>query len=166
MPTLAFRTLYVMVFIAHDRRELIHVNVTTHPTAAWIWQQFIQATPWGTRPKYLLRDRDRAYGPEFARRAWALGTKTLLTPIRAPRANAVAERVIGTLRRECLDHLIVLNEQHLRAILREFVAYYNADRPHRTLKLEPPVSTMRADTGRIRSRPVLGGLHHVYGRAV
>ena len=78
----------------------------------------------------------------------------------------MAERVIGTLRRECLDHLIVLNEQHLRAILREFVAYYNADRPHQTLKLEPPVPTMRTGTGRIRSRSVLGGLHHVYDRAV
>ncbi len=81
-------------------------------------------------------------------------------------SNAVAERVIGTLRRECLDHLIVLNEQHLRVILREFVTYYNADRPHRTLQLEPPVPTIRAGTGRIRPRPVLGGLHHVYERAV
>ena len=166
VPTLTFRTLYVLVFIAHDRRELVHFNVTTHPTAAWIWQQFIQATPWGTRPTYLLRDRDRAYGPEFAKRARALGTQTLLTPIRAPRVNAVAERVIGTLRRECLDHLIVLNEQHLRAILREFVAYYNVNRPHRTLQLEPPVPTIRVGTGRIRSRPVLDGLHHVYERAV
>jgi putative transposase len=102
VPTLTFRTLYVLVFIAHGRRELIHVNVTAHPTAAWIWRQFLQATPWGTTPKYLLRDRDRAYGPEFARRVRALGTQTLLAPFRAPRANAVAERVIGTLRRECL----------------------------------------------------------------
>ena len=81
-------------------------------------------------------------------------------------SNAVVERVIGTLRRECLDHLIIVNEQHLRAALQEFVAYYNADRPHRTLELEPPVPTVRAHTGRIRSRPVLAGLHHVYERAV
>ena len=91
---------------------------------------------------------------------------TLLTPVRAPRANAAAERVIATLRRECLDHLIVLNEEHLRVILREFVAYYNSYRPHRTLLLETPVPTIRAGIGRIRSRPVLGGLHHVYERAV
>jgi transposase InsO family protein len=166
VPTLTFRTLYVLVFIAHERRPLVHINVTAHPTAAWIWQQFLQATPWGTQPKYLVRDHDRAYGPEFARRVRALGTKTLLTPFRAPRANAVAGRVIGTLRRECLDHLIVLNEQHLRAILGEFVAYYTVDRPHRTLELEPPVPPTRAHAGRIRSRPVLGGLHHVYERAV
>jgi putative transposase len=166
VPTLTFRTLYVLVFIAHDRRQLLHVTVTAHPTAAWIWRQFLQATPWGTTPKYLLRDRDGVYGPEFARRLRALGTQTLLTPFRAPRANAVAERVIGTLRRECLDHLIVVNEQHLRAILNEFVAYYNADRPHRTLQLEPPVPTIRADTGGIHCRPVLGGLHHAYERAV
>ena len=165
VPTLTFQTLYVLVLIAHDRRQLIHINVTAHPTAAWIWQQLIQATPWGTGPKYLIRDRDCAYGQGFAGRARALGTQTLLTPIRAPRANAVAERVIGTLRRECLDHLIVLNEQHLRAILREFVTYYNADRPHRTLSLEPPEPAARAQIGPVRSRPILGGLHHVYERA-
>jgi putative transposase len=165
VPTLTFRTLSVLVVIAHDRRQLVHVNVTAHPTAAWIWQQFIQATPWSTQPKYLIRDRDRAYGPGFAGRARALGTQTLLAPIRAPRANAVAERVIGTLRRECLDHLVVLNEQHLRAILREFVAYYNADRPHRTLGLEPPEPAPHAQTGPVRSRRILGGLHHVYERA-
>jgi transposase InsO family protein len=158
--------LYVLVFIAHDRRQLVHVNVTAHPTAAWIWRQFLQATPWGTTPKYLLRDRDRAYGLEFARRVRLLGTQTLLAPFRAPGANAVAERVIGTLRRECLDHLIVLNEQHLRAILSEFVAYSNADRPHRTLEMEPPVPTIRTRTGRIRSWPVLGGLHQVYESAL
>ncbi len=103
---------------------------------------------------------------QTSRRGRALGTQTLLTPVRAPRANALAERLIGTLRRECLDHLIILNEQHLRTVLQEFVAYDNADRPHRTLELEPPVPTVRAYAGRIRSRPILGGLHHVYERAV
>ena len=164
MPTLTFRTLYVLVFIAHDRRQLVYVNVTAHPTAAWTWRQFLQATPWGTTPKYLLRDRDRTRGPEFARRVRALGTQTLLTPFRAPRANALAERVIGTLQRECLDHVIVLNEAHLLVILREFVAYYNAERPHRTLSLEPPVPASRAHTAQICSRAVLGGLHLVYER--
>ncbi len=98
-------------------------------------------------------------------RARRVGIQTLLSPIRAPRANAVAERVIGTLRRECVDHLIVVNERHLRAILAEFVAYYNRERPHRALRLQTPQSAPRAATGRIRGRPVLGGLHHVYERA-
>ncbi len=105
VQTLTFRTLYVVLFITPARRELVHVNVTVSPTAAWIWQQFIEATPWGRQPRYLLRDRDAAYGRDFARRARCLGIQTLLSPVRAPRANAVAERVIRTLRNECLDHL-------------------------------------------------------------
>ena len=118
---MAFKTLYVLLFIAHDRRELVHRNVTASPTAAWIWRQLIQSTPWGRQPRYLIRDRDAVYGGEFRERARRLGIETLLSPVRAPRASAVAERVIGTLRRECLDHLLVLNERHLRAVLREFV---------------------------------------------
>lgn len=165
VQTLAFKTLYVLIYLAHGRRELVHFHVTAHPTASWIWRQFLQATPWSRTPRYLIRDRDRAYGPDFTQRARALGTETLLTPIRAPRANAVAERVIGTLRRECLDHLIILNEQHLRAVLHEFVAYYNADRPHRTLGLETPLPAVRPGTGAVGSRSVLSGLHHVYARA-
>ncbi|MDQ3702236.1 MAG: integrase core domain-containing protein [Chloroflexota bacterium] len=168
MQTLTFRTLYVLVVIAHGRRDLVHLNVTAHPTAAWVWRQLVEATAWGRRPRFLLRDRDAVYGGDFARRAATLGSETLLTPARAPRANAVAERVIGTLRRECLDHLLVLNEQHLRAMLAEFVAYYNRDRPHRTLGLEPPEPpepASRSPTGRITLRRVLGGLHHMYERA-
>ena len=125
----------------------------------------IEATPWGRTPKYLLRDRDASYGGEFSRRAKSLGVETLLTPIRAPRANAIAERVVGTFRRECLDHLIVFNDQHLRSVLRKFVAYYNADRPHRSLGLETPQPAAQPGAGPVRSRPVLGGLHHVYERA-
>ena len=112
-----------------------------------------------------MRDRDAVYGGEFVPRARRLGIETLLSPVRAPRANAVAERVIGTLRRECLDPLIILNERHLRVALREFVRYYNADRPHRSLGLETPRAAWRPAVGPIRSRPVLGGLHHVYERA-
>ena len=165
VQTLTFKTLYVLVFIAHGRRELVHWNVTASPTTAWVWRQLIEATPWGRRPRYLLRDRDAVYGGAFRERARRLGIETLLTPVRAPRANAIAERVIGTLRRECLDHLLVLNEQHLRVVLREFVRYYNADRPHRSLALEPPQPALQLGTGPIRARPVLGGLHHVYERA-
>ena len=165
VQTLTFKTLYVLLFIAHGRRELVHVNVTASPTAAWVWRQLIEATPWARRPRYLVRDRDAVYGGEFSERARRLGIETLLTPIRAPRANAIAERVVGTLRRECLDHLIILNEQHLRAVLREFVAFYNADRPHRSLGLQTPRPAAHPGPGAVRARPVLGGLHHAYERA-
>jgi putative transposase len=165
VQTLSFRTLYVLLFIAHDRRELVHWNVTASPTAAWVWRQVLEATPWGRRPRYLLRDRDAAYGGEFRERARRLGIETVLTPVRAPRANAIVERVIGTLRRECLDHLLVVNERHLRSVLAEFVGYYNGQRPHRTLRLETPVPATRPAAGPIRVRSVLGGLHHIYERA-
>ena len=165
VQTLTFKTLYVLVLIAHGRRELVHLNVTAHPTAAWVWRQLVEATAWGRRPRFLLRDRDAVYGGDFAQRAAALGIETLLAPVRAPRANAVAERVIGTLRRECLDHLIVLSERHLRTVLAEFTRYYNRDRPHRTLHLQTPRPQAVTATGPIRARPVLGGLHHVYERA-
>jgi len=153
------------LFIAHGRRELLHVNVTAHPTAAWVWRQLVDATAWGRRPRFLVRDRDRVYGGDFVRRAKRLGIEAVLTPVRAPRANAVAERVMGTIRRECLDHLIVRNERHLHAIVADFVAFYNGARPHRTLGLETPLPADRLAVGPIRARPVLGGLHHVYQRA-
>ncbi len=91
------RTLYVVVFISHGRRHIVHVNVTRHPTAAWVWRQLIEATPWGSQPRFLIRDRDRSYGADFVAKANRLGIRTVLTPVRAPNANAVAERVIGTL---------------------------------------------------------------------
>jgi putative transposase len=164
VQTLTLRTLYVLVFIAHGRRELVHVNVTAHPTAAWVWRQVIEATPWGRGPRYLLRDRDDVYGGDVRARAERVGSQTLLTPVRAPRANAIAERVIGTLRRECLAHLIILNEQHLRSLLAEFVRYYNTERPHRSLRLDTPMPHARSPGGAIQPRPVLSGLHHVYER--
>ena len=143
---------------------MLHFRVTAHPTAAWVWQQLLDATPWGRTPRYLLRDRDRVYGGDFGVKLKGLGIEQLLTPVRAPRANAVAERMVGTFRRECLDHVVIVNERHLHALLEEFTAYYNRQRPHRTLRLESPVPTARAPTGLIRSRPVLGGLHHRYDR--
>ena len=157
----------MLFFIIHRRRELVHVHVTAHPTAAWVWRQVIEATAWGHQPAYLIRDRDRVYGSAFAARAKALGIRTLLTPFRAPKANAIAERVVRTLRNECLDHLLILNKQHLRIVLAEYVAYYNWDRPHRSLALEPPLlmGCSPATRGEVRSRLVLGGLHHVYQRA-
>jgi transposase InsO family protein len=165
VQTLTFKNLYMLVFVSHARRELVHLNVVASPTAAWVWQQLIAATPWGRTPRYLIRDRDAVYGRDFVERARELGVETLLTPVRAPRANGIAERLVGTLRRECLDHLVVVNERHLRTTLTEFVRFYNDDRPHRTLALETPVPGLRAVTGPIRASPVLGGLHHVYERA-
>jgi transposase InsO family protein len=123
-----------------------------------------EATPRGRKPEHVLRDRDASYGEELGRRATRPGIGTRLTPIRAPRANAIAERVVGTFRRECPDHLIVLNARHLRTALRELVRYDNADRPHRSLGLETPEPATRPEAGPVRSRPVLGGLHHVYER--
>jgi transposase InsO family protein len=129
VPTLTFKTVYVLVFIAHGRRELAHMNVTANPSAAWVWRQLIEATPLGNKPRHLLRDHDAVYGRDFRRRAKRIGIDAIATPIGSPRANAIVERVIGTLRRECLDHIVVLNEQHLRSVLAEFVAYYNRERP-------------------------------------
>jgi transposase InsO family protein len=155
----------VLVFINPCRRELVHVSVTAHPTAAWVWRRLIEATPWAQKPRHLLHDRDAIYGRDFRQRARRIGIDAIATPVRAPQANAVVERVIGTLGRECLDHLIVVDEQHLRSVLAEFVAHYNRERPHRTLGLQTPEHRSRSATGSIRSRPVLNGLHHIYDRA-
>jgi transposase InsO family protein len=165
VQTLTFKTLYVLVFIAHGRRELVHLNVTANPTAAWVWRQLIEATPWANKPRHLLRDHDAVYGRDFRQRARRIGIDAIATPIASPRANAIIERFIGTLRRECLDHLILLDEHHLRAVLSEFVQYYNRERPHRTLRLQTPVQVLRSAEGPVQARPVLGGLHHVYERA-
>jgi hypothetical protein len=135
----------------------VHVNLTANPTAAWVWRQIIEATPWGQKPRHLLRDRDAVYGRDFRRRAQRIGIDALATPIHAPKANAIAERVVGTLRRECLDHVIVLDEQHLRSVLTEFVQYYNHDRPHRTLGLQTPQLKVRPTTGIVRKRALLNG---------
>ena len=166
VQTLSLKTLYVFFFISHHRRELVHINVTSHPTAAWVWRQLIEATPWRREPAYLIRDRDCCYGGGFNRGAAGLGTKAILSPFKAPKANAVAERMVGTLRRECLDHIIVVNERHLLRILKEYAAHYNSGRPHRTLGLETPTgqpSLVVPPMGaRIVVRPILGGLHHEY----
>ena len=165
VQTLTFQSLYVIVFIGHGRRQLLHFEVSDHPSAAWVWRQLIEATPWGRRPDYLIRDRDRVWGGDFVTRASAIGIETLLTPVRAPNANSIGERVIGTLRRDCLDHLIIFGERHLRAVLAEFVTFYNHERPHRALGLETPTASLRPISGEVQSRPILGGLHHVYERA-
>ena len=130
-----------------------------------MWRPLGEGTAWGRRPKHLIRDRDAAYGRDFQARAKALGIETVRTPVRSPRANAIAERVIGTLRRDCLDHVIPLDERHLRTVLAEYVDSYNTERPHRTLRLDTPCPASRSPTGAVLARPVLGGLHHAYARA-
>ena len=163
--TINYRVLYVLFFISHDRRELIHFNVTSNPTAAWVWQQLIEATPWGRQPKYLIHDRDAVYGRTFGARLAKLGIASVRTPVRAPRANAIGERVVRSIRTECLDHTIVINQQHLHALLAEYLNYYNNDRPHRSLGLQSPLPRPLMRDGPVTKRPVLGGLHHVYARA-
>ena len=160
--TLTFRTRSVLFFRSHGRRELVHLQVTAHPTAAWVGRQLIEATPWGRQPPSLLRDRDRGYGSDFGSRAEARGIQTRLTSFRAPKANAIAERIVPTLRHEGRDHLLIFDEPHLRRVLTEDVAYDNTDRPHRRVALTPPLpaSHRPVPAGAIRSRPVLGGLHH------
>lgn len=165
VQTLTFRTLYVFVVISHQRRRIEHWNVTAHPTASWVWRQAIAATAWNRTPRFWLRDRDASYGGDFGTRAAGIGITAIRTPVRAPQANGIAERVIGTMRRECLDHVLVWNERHLRRVLREYVHFYNCDRPHQTLGLEPPDGPTSIGTGPIVSTPVLGGLQHVYRRA-
>ncbi len=165
VPTLTFGTLYVFCVIRHDRRRIVHGNVTAHPTKDWVWRQIIAATPWNQHPRFLVRDRDAAYGRDFVAKAAGLGIRTILTPVRSPQANAIAERVIRTIRRECLDHAIVLNERHCRRLLREYIDFYNAARPHQSLDLQPPDGarhSTRRRSNRVVGRPVLGGLHHVY----
>ena len=165
VQTLTFQTLYVIFFISHGSRQLVHFEVTAHPSAAWVWRQLIEATPWDRKPRYLIHDHDRVWGADFGPRAAGLTIKSLRTPIRAPRANSIAERWVRTARRECLDHLIPINERHLRRVMAEFVDYYNHDRPHRSLGLRAPLPSSAATHGAIVVRPVLGGLHHVYQRA-
>ena len=165
VQTIALRTLYVIVFVRHERRELIHLNVTASPTAAWIWRQVLEATPWGRQPAHLIHDRDASYGGDFHRKLQRLGISGVRTPPRSPRANAVAERLVGTIRRELLDHVIVIGESHLRALLTEFLDYYNHDRPHRTLSLVSPLPRPNDGSGSVITRAVIGGLHHVYARA-
>jgi hypothetical protein len=135
--------LFGFLILRHDRRELVHVNVTDHPTAAWAALQLVESFPEETAPKYLLRDRDAIYGDVFVRRARGLGIREILIAPRAPWQNPFAERVNGSIRRECLDHVIVFHERHLRRLLRSYLAYYNATRPHQSLHNGSPIGEVQ-----------------------
>jgi putative transposase len=167
---LLFRPLHAFVVVALRSRRVVHVGVTQHPTDEWVAQQLREATPFGQRPRYLVRDRDSKYGPAFGRVATASGITQLRTAYRAPRQNAACERFLGSVRRECLDHVVVLGEGHLRRVLREYVAYFNSDRPHQGIRQHIPGDAEAAPVhaggvGNVRAFPVLGGLHHAYRRA-
>jgi transposase InsO family protein len=167
VPTLTFRLLFGFLILRHARRELIQINVTDHPTAAWAAHHLVESFPEETAPKYLLRDRDAIYGDVFARRVKGLGIREVLIAPRAPWQNPFAERVIGSIRRECLDHVIAINERHLRRLLRSYLAYYNATRPHQSLDNDSPYprEVQSPAGGRIVAIPQVGGLHHRYHRA-
>ena len=166
VPTVTFRVFFVFVVLAHHRRHVLHVNVTEQPTAAWTAQQIIEAFPWDSAPAYLLRDRDRIYGNDFRQRVTAMGIREVLIARRSPWQSPYVERVIGSIRRECLDHVIVLNEHHLRRLLSSYLRYYHAVRTHLTLEKDAPdrrpVQPLTA--GKVIALPQVGGLHHHYVR--
>jgi transposase InsO family protein len=164
VPTATFKVLYVFVMMSHARRQILHVNVTEHPSAAWSARQLLEAFPFDV-PKLLLRDRDSIYGWEFQRMLKTLGIRELKSAPRSPWQNAFVERVIATLRRECTDHVIPLGQRHLLGVLREYVEYYNEWRPHQSLDRNSPMPREVEPVGEVCSKPVLGGLHHRYFRA-
>ena len=165
-----FRPVYAFFVLALGSRRIVHVGVTRHPTDAWVAQQLREATPFDARPRYLLRDNDSTYGHAFAQVAAASGITEVRTAYRAPRQNATCERFLGSVRRECLDHIMILGEAHVRRVLREYARYFNRDRPHQGLAQRLPeareVETSRGrQRGTVGAVPILGGLHHAYTRA-
>jgi transposase InsO family protein len=164
VPTIGFKLLYGFVIVRIDRRDLVWINVTTNPTAEWIARQITEAFPWDGAPRYMIRDRDRIYGAIVTRRLRAMGIRDKPIAPASPWQNGFAERIIGSIRRECLDYVIVFSEAHLRRILKSYADYYNSVRTHRSLHKDTPISRPTHQAGMIRSHPILGGLHHHYVR--
>jgi putative transposase len=166
VPTISFRVLYVFLVLAHDRRRVPHFNVTAHPTAEWTADQILQSLPWDTAPRYLLRDRDSIYGDLFRQQVSSMEIKEVLTARRSPWQSPYVERLIGSVRRECLDHIIVINEESLRATLRSYFSYYHDSRCHLGLNKDSPEprEVQSREKGRIVEIPKVGGLHHRYER--
>ena len=165
--TASFRILYVPLVLKHERRRVVHFNVTEHPTAQWTGQQLVEAFPWDEAPRYLLRDRDTIYGTQFRRCVRSLGIEEVLIAPRSPWENPYLERLIGSVRRECLNHVIVLDERHLMRILRSYFAYYSGARTHLALAKQcpEPRQVQPPEQGLVIVFPHVGGLHHEYRRA-
>jgi putative transposase len=166
VPTVRLRVLFVLVVLAHHRRRVLHFNVTEHPTATWTAQQIVEAFPEDTAPSYLLRDRDSVYGDSFQHRVKGMGIREVLTAPQSPGQNPFAERLIDSIRRECLDHVLVLSEPHLRRILTGYFAYYHRARTHLALEKDAPDvrPVERPEAGAVVQVPEVGGLHHRYVR--
>ncbi len=166
VPTATFGILYVLVVLGHKRRHIVHFNVTEHPTDHWVAQQIVEAAPFDTAPRYLLRDRDREYGSGYAARVERLGVGEVIIAPRSPWQNPYVERVIGSIRGDFLDHVIILNERHLRRVLREYVSYYHNCRRHLSLNKDAPAhrAVEAPETGNIVAFPHMGRLHYRYMR--
>ena len=166
VPTATFRILYVFLVLSHERRSVLHFAITDHPTAEWTAQHMVEAFPYDTAPRYVLRDRDRIYGIEFRRRVDGMGIEQVCTAPRSPWQNPYVERLIGLVRRECLDHLIILNTSHLQRVLRSYLSYYNGSRTHLSLNKDAPEEREKKSPkmGKIHAIPVVEGPHHRYTR--
>jgi putative transposase len=166
VPTIQLRVLYVLVILAHDRRRVVHFNITEHPTAVWAAQQIIEAFPEDHAPRYLVRDRDGIYGEHFKTRVQGMGIEELRIAPRSPWENCYVERVIGSIRRDCLNHVIIINDKHLRGILKSYFVYYHESRTHLSLEKDTPQTrTIQPNPlERIVEIPQVGGLHHRYER--
>ena len=166
VPTVTHTVLFVLLILAHDRRRVVHFNITEHPTAQWTAQQVVDAFPWDEAPRYLLHDRDRIYGASFRQRVRHMGIAEVVIAPKSPWQNPYVERLIGSIRRECLDHVIVLHERHLRRLLTDYFRYYHDWRTHRALDMDCPLprSVQRPEIGQIWEVPEVRGLHHHYER--
>jgi len=164
--TATFRLLYALIVLGHDRRKVIHFEVTENPTQDWLARQMTEAFPWDTAPRYLLRDRDASYGQAFRDRVKAMGIKQVVTAPRSPWQNPYVERIIGSIRRECLNHVIILDERHLRRVLSSYFQYYHESRTHLSLDKDCPEPRLvhPPTAGNIIAFPEVGGLHHRYER--
>jgi transposase InsO family protein len=165
-----FRQWYIFVVLELKTRRIVHTGVTKYPTDEWAAQQLREATPWGEGPKYLIRDRDKKYATHFSTVADATGIKELKTPYRTPQANGICERFIGSLRRECLDHILIHDDKHLERVVKEYTIYFNQERPYQGIGQRIPnqyeLPKSKPTSGRIKSKAILGGLHHSYSRRI
>ena len=167
VTTVHFRLLYCFIVLRHDRRRVVHFHVTAHPTARWTTQQIVEAFPFDEAPRFMIRDRDGVYGQDFRERVRAMGIEEVVIAYRSPWQSPYVERLIGSIRRECLNHVIVFNEAHLRRILKGYFAYYHESRAHLSLERNAPVPRRieHPSEGNVIAIPQVGGLHHRYTRA-